>query len=286
VPITGPQTSPDIPQTVTQLSRSRKGRHTRATHLCLWPFIHLPAPRATDPGSRSRRLRSYCRWAAATAAAAAACSRASVPTRVRTCSHCNRNRQPTTCNHGHHCCNHCKHQHPDPHSRCLREASQRESTNSAGFGPTTSKVCADRAWPAPSGDGHRQYHCYFCTTPGPPSSTARNLFAAALASSSHVDTTARLPLLDVGMAPLHKRTLLSATSPVWPAAAVCRFWCLCLGTHPKPSAWHQRAQLPTFVGAPFALETGTAGYKVVHAATDLSPPNTQAPPLVVPPGRP
>jgi hypothetical protein len=186
--------------------------------------------------------------------------------------------QPTTCNHGHHCCNHCKHQHPDPHSRCLREASQRESTNSAGFGPTTSKVCADRAWPAPSGDGHRQYHCYFCTTPGPPSSTARNLFAAALASSSHVDTTARLPLLDVGMAPLHKRTLLSATSPVWPAAAVCRFWCLCLGTHPKPSAWHQRAQLPTFVGAPFALETGTAGYKVVHAATDLSPPNTQAPP--------
>jgi hypothetical protein len=37
VPIVSPQTSPEIPQTVTELSRTRKGRDAPATHFCQCP---------------------------------------------------------------------------------------------------------------------------------------------------------------------------------------------------------------------------------------------------------
>jgi hypothetical protein len=68
-----------------------------------------------------------------------------------------------------------------------------------------------------------------------------------------------------------------ATSPVWPAAAVCRVWCILPGNAGKPSTWLQRTQPPALVGLPFALETSTAEYKVVHAATALRhcPPTSQ-----------
>lgn len=91
--------------------------------------------------------------------------------------------------------------------------------------------------------------------------------------SSYLDTTARLLLLDAGIARLHKSTFIQATSPVLACGSCLPGMVSLAGVARKPSPWLQRAQQPAFVGSPFSLVMSTVMYTVVHAAK--GPPTSQ-----------
>lgn len=102
--------------------------------------------------------------------------------------------------------------------------------------------------------------------------------ARPLPAPDTTDTAARLPLLDAGMALLHKAPTVQPPARFCPAAAVCR---ACLPEHgvgAKPSAWLWGAQHFTLPGMPSSRVTSTAAHTVVRAAS--ASPNSQNVPTI------